>query len=588
MKHNFKRIGLALILSLLLYVFAPLATVHAEEITKIVIIHTNDTHARVFEDEYEGMGFAKISAIVKQMRQENPNTLLVDAGDTLHGLNIAILSRGESIVEFMNAMGYDAMVPGNHDFNYGYQRLIELSEMMDFPLISANIAKDGEPLFEPYIVKEIDGIKIAFIGLSTPETRYKTHPGNVKDLLFFDPITAASDMVLQLQSKADFIVVLSHLGIDKDSEVTSEMVANNVEGIDIIIDGHSHSVLPEGKVVGDTLIVQTGEHTKNLGIIEIEFLNKKAVSIKAGLISKEEARNIQPDEEIAKLISKVEEDYAKITSVKIAEAAVRLDGEREHVRTRETNLGNLVTDAIISGTGADIAIVNGGVIRASIEPGDITVGDVIMALPFADYVVVKEVSGKDVIAALEHGTSSYPEPKGAFPQVGDMTFQIDITKPLGQRVTDVRIAGEPIDPEKMYRLALTDFLASGGDEYYMFPQYETLLELSNISELVIDYIKELGYIDVSEEGRIAVIGVPQETRGEETSLQGEPMEIAESANFEKPAAAVQERSYVVKPGDVLWRIAEMFGTTWEKLADYNGLENPHLIFPGQTICIPAI
>ena len=129
------------------------------------------------------------------------------------------------------------------------------------------------------------------------------------------------------------------------------------------------------------------------------------------------------------MISKVEEDYAKITSVKIAEAAVRLDGEREHVRTRETNLGNLVTDAIISGTGADIAIVNGGVIRASIEPGDITVGDVIMALPFADYVVVKEVSGKDVIAALEHGTSSYPEPKGAFPQVGDMTFQIDITKP---------------------------------------------------------------------------------------------------------------------------------------------------------------
>jgi len=590
MKHSFKRLSLVLILTLLIYVLSPFTAAFAQDSIKVVIIHTNDTHARVFEDDYEGMGFAKIAAKVKQIRQENPNTILVDAGDTLHGLSIATLSEGESIVKIMNALGYDVMAPGNHDFNYGYQRLIELSEMMDFPLISANITKDGQLLFEPYTIVEVAGIKIAFFGLTTPETAYKTNPNNVKDLVFLDPIVAAQDMVQQLQGKADFIVALSHLGIDKDSEITSEMVAEKVHGIDIIIDGHSHTALDGGMKVGDTLIVQTGDHTRNLGIVEIEFDNKEAVNINASLFSKEEALEIQPDEEIANLISQIEEENTKITSVKIGETLVRLDGEREHVRTRESNLGNLVADAVIKGSGADIAIVNGGDIRASLEPGDITVGDIIKVLPFANYLVVKEIKGKDVVAALEHGTSSYPEPKGGFPQVGGMSYKIDLSKPVGQRVTDVRVAGEPIDPEKIYKLAITDFLAAGGDEYYMFTSCKTILEFSSLNELVINYIKELGTVDVKEEGRIVVIEAPQEAVAEETPSVVEPIPAPQPVPVpveQHAAAAIQEKSYVVKPGDVLWKIAERFGTTWQKLAEYNKLKNPHLIFPGQIILIPA-
>lgn len=600
--RNFKRISLILVLAMLISVVAPFAAI-AKESSKIIIVHTNDSHARVFEDQYEGMGFAKIAAKVNLLKEENPNTILADAGDTLHGLPIATISEGESIVKLLNAMGYDVMVPGNHDFNYGVERLVELSEMMDFPLITANIQKDGRPLFEPYIIKEVDGIKLAFFGLSTPETAYKTNPLNVADLDFVDPVDVANDMVKALEGKADFVIALTHLGVDEDSKDTSIKVAENVKGIDLIIDGHSHTTFPEGKKVGDTLIVQTGEHTKNLGIVEIEFEDKKAISTKVSLFTKKEAAEVNEDEKIKGLIDSIEEENKEITSVIVGESAVRLDGEREHVRCRESNLGNLIADATLKASGADMAIVNGGNIRTSIEPGDITAGDIIEVLPFGNYVVVIEISGKDVITALEHGTSSYPETKGGFPQVAGITYTIDTTKPAGQRVTNVKVAGNPIDPDKMYTLAINDFLAVGGDEYTMFPKCKTVVEMSSLNEIVIDYIKELGTIDIQEEGRITIIKAKEDTAPEpeetptseaepepksEPETKPEPKSEPKPVPVEKPAAAVaEEKTYIVNPGDVLWKIAEKFGMTWEKLAEYNRLKNPHLIFPGQKILIPV-
>lgn len=587
MKHYFKKISLILVLTLVLSVITPFATVFADNKTQIIIAHTNDTHARVFEDEYDGMGFAKISAKVKQLKKENPNTLLVDAGDMLHGLPIATLSRGESIVKLMNAMGYDVMVPGNHDFNYGFDRLLQLSKMMNFPLIAANVQKNGENVFKSYIIKEIDGIKFAFFGLVTPETAYKTNPNNIKDLDFLDPIKVSKEIVERLKGKVDFIIAVSHLGLDKDSRYTSEKVAQEVDGINLIIDGHSHTALPKGQKIGETLIVQTGEHTKNLGIVEIEFEDKKPISTQASLFTKEEATKLQADEEITKLISDIEEDNKKITSIKVGKTSVKLDGEREHVRTRESNLGNLITDAIIKASNADISIVNGGDIRASLEPGDITIGDIIKVLPFANYLVVKEISGKDIIAALEHGTSSYPEPSGGFPQVGGMSYKIDLSKPIGNRITDVKVNGKPIELDKTYKLGINDFLAAGGDGYEMFPKCKTVLELPSLNELVIDYIKEIGTIDIEEEGRITIIN-DQQTALEikpEPKVKSKPKTIP----VEKPAAAVtqKEKTYIVKPGDVLWKIAKKFGVSWKILSDYNNLKNPHLIFPGQKILIPT-
>lgn len=554
-------------------IVAPLnSTVFAEEAEKqIIIVHTNDTHSRLKEGDYDGMGFAKIATKVKEIRKENENVLLLDAGDTLHGLPIATISKGETVIGIMNSMGYDAMVLGNHDFNYGYDRLVELKDMMKFPMIVSNVVKeDGTVDFKPYEIKEIAGIKIGIFGLTTPETKYKSNPKNTEGVNIEDPVEVAKEMVSKLKEEnVDMIIALSHLGLDEDSEVKSSDVAEKVEGIDIIVDGHSHSVLEEGKVVGDTLIVQTGEYDKNLGVVKVEIKDGKILSKQASLFTKEEAAEIEEDSEIKGLIDEIDNKNEEITSVLVGKSKVKLDGERELVRAGETNLANIITDAMLKASGAEVAITNGGGIRASIEAGDIKMGDVIQVLPFGNYLVVKEVKGIDILNALEHGTSSYPETKGAYPQVAGMTFKLDPSKEAGKRVYDVKVGENPLDINKTYKLATNDFMAVGGDEYTMLAEGKVLAEYPALDEIVAEYIKGLGTIDQKAEGRITVIGE------------------APVVEPEAPKVEVKEETYVVKPGDVLWKIAEKFAKTWEELAEYNKMKNPHLIFPGQHIMIPA-
>ena len=554
-------------------IVAPLnSTVFAEEAEKqIIIVHTNDTHSRLKEGDYDGMGFAKIATKVKEIRKENENVLLLDAGDTLHGLPIATISKGETVIGIMNSMGYDAMVLGNHDFNYGYDRLVELKDMMKFPMIVSNVVKeDGTVDFKPYEIKEIAGIKIGIFGLTTPETKYKSNPKNTEGVNIEDPVEVAKEMVSKLKEEnVDMIIALSHLGLDEDSEVKSSDVAEKVEGIDIIVDGHSHSVLEEGKVVGDTLIVHTGEYDKNLGVVKVEIKDGKILSKQASLFTKEEAAEIEEDSEIKGLIDEIDNKNEEITSVLVGKSKVKLDGERELVRAGETNLANIITDAMLKASGAEVAITNGGGIRASIEAGDIKMGDVIQVLPFGNYLVVKEVKGIDILNALEHGTSSYPETKGAYPQVAGMTFKLDPSKEAGKRVYDVKVGENPLDINKTYKLATNDFMAVGGDEYTMLAEGKVLAEYPALDEIVAEYIKGLGTIDQKAEGRITVI------------------EEAPVVEPEAPKVEVKEETYVVKPGDVLWKIAEKFAKTWEELAEYNKMKNPHLIFPGQHIMIPA-
>lgn len=572
-------LSIALVLSMLIIpiqgtVFAE----DAEATSTITIVHTNDTHARLLEGKYDGMGFAKIATKVKEIKANNPNVLFLDAGDTLHGLPIATISKGEKVVELMNLMGYDAMVPGNHDFNYGADRLLELAEKAEFPVLAANVKKqeDGSTILKPYIIKELGGMKIGIFGVTTPETKYKSHPKNTEGLDILDPVETAKEIVKELkEQEVDMIICLSHVGLDEDSEVKSSDIAKNVEGIDVIVDGHSHSVLPEGELVGDTLIVQTGEYDKNLGIVNIEIKDGKVVNKTASLFTKEEAAELEEDAEVKAFIEGIEEANNEITSVEIGETKVKLDGEREHVRAGETNLANIITDAMIKASGADLAITNGGGIRASIEAGKITKLDVITVLPFGNQLTVLEVKGEDIVKALEHGTSSYPETKGAFPQVGGMTFTLDLSKEVGNRVTDVKIQGEPIDLNKNYKLATNDFMAAGGDGYEMFVGCKEIALYPALDEIVMDYISELGVIDQTVEGRFTVKEAPEVV--EEPVV--EPVE--------EVTEQVKEETYVVKAGDVLWKIAEKFNTTWEKLAEYNKLTNPHLIFPGQKILVPV-
>ncbi|MCP1160552.1 MULTISPECIES: bifunctional metallophosphatase/5'-nucleotidase [Bacillus] len=487
----------------------PAVSANAEESAagtkKITILHTNDSHGRAVESDNDGMGFAKISTLVKKFESENPNTLLLDAGDTFHGTNFATLNKGDSIAEIMNKVGYDGMAAGNHDFNYGYQRLLELEKKVVFPVLSANVKKqDGTRLLKPYEIKEVDGIKLGIFGLSTPETHYKTHPKNVEGLTFTDPAAEAREMVKELKAQnVDAIIAVTHLGIDESSTDTSIKVAKEAPGIDLIVDGHSHSVLVEGlKGENDTLIVSAGEYTKNLGTVELTFDGKKIVSKTAKLIKKEETADIVPDPAVEEVIKKIQSAQEEILSQVIGKTAVKLDGEREQVRGGETNLGNLITDAMVDVTGADMAITNGGGIRASIDAGDITKGDVITVLPFGNYIVTKKLKGLQIKAGIENGVSAYPDVKGAFPHVSGLTFAIDPSQPAGSRVHSMKIDGKAVDMNKEYVVATNDFMAAGGDEYTSFNDSPILNEYQALDEALINYIQKIGTVNAKVEGRV--------------------------------------------------------------------------------------
>lgn len=572
-KNSFKRMFTLALAASLAFSHAALANEAAqttEKVTKITLLHTNDSHSRVFEGQYDGMGFAKLSTLVKQQEEKNANTLLLDAGDTFHGQTFATLTRGESIAKVLNEVGYDGLAAGNHDFNYGYKRLLELAEMVEFPVLSANVVYEatGELVLPPYMIKEVDGIKLGIFGLSTPETHYKTHPKNVEGLKFTDPVAAANKMVAELNEKGvDAVIALTHLGTDESSTDTSIKVATGAPGIDLIIDGHSHTV--ENVGVSGTKIVSAGEYLKNLGVVELEFKGKELASMNASLITKEDAASIVPDADVQAVVETIETAQDAILAEVVGTTTVKLDGERDQVRKAESNLGNLITDAMLDATGADFALTNGGGIRASIDAGEITKGEIITVLPFGNYIQTKDITGKDIKAALENGASGYPANHGAFAQVAGLTYKIDETKPAGERVHSITIQGKPIHLNETYTMATNDFLAAGGDNYNMFKSLPHTGDYPALDEAVIQFIKAKGTITPAVEGRIVVEPVAGK------AIEKTPVPA-------KPAQAV----YIVKSGDTLSKIAKQYGTTWKALQRLNNLKNPNLIYPAQKIVVP--
>lgn len=549
----------------------------------LVILHTNDLHGRILEGRFDGMGFGRIATHVNEFRDMYDNVLLVDAGDTLHGLPIATLVQGESMVQVMNLVGYDVMAVGNHDFNYGQARLLELAAMADFPVLAANVYKaDGSRLLEPYVMKEMDGFTVAFFGLATPETLWKSHPAHVGDLTFGDPVTEARAMVDELSDMADVIIAIGHLGIDEETAPAhrSSTVAAEVDGIHLFVDGHSHSVLDEGIMYGDTLLVSAGYYGAYLGVVEIT-LAEGEVTAAARLISKEESEEVEEDAAVMALVEVLDEAQQAVLAEVVGETTVELMGERDFVRAGETNLGNLLTDVMLHVSGADLAFSNGGGIRASVEAGPITRGDIISVFPFGNLIEVKEVTGAMMKEILEHGTSAYPEASGGFPHVGGMTYQIDLSRPVGDRIVNLMKDGEMLDMAATYQLATNDFLAAGGDGYDMLGELPTLRRMMALDEAIVEYLMEAGTISPAVEGRITTVGelpVVEEPEDMEEMPMPEPMP-------EMPA--MEYGVHVVQSGEVLWRIARQHMTTWEHLAELNQLANPHLIFPGQEIMYPA-
>ena len=481
--------------------------------TEIVFMFNNDVHGRVNDDSYSGsMGYATIKNIIDEVRANYDNTYLIAAGDMFHGTTFATLENGESVVEVMNAVGYDLMVPGNHDFDYGQDQLLVLEGLADFKLISSNIQYDVDDtdMFDPYYIEEFGDVKVGFFGITTPDTTYMTHPDNVIGLNFLDPIAQATMYVAELEEmEADVIVMLAHVGLDTSSSITTAEIIQAVDGIDIVIDGHSHSYLPQGTMVNDTVIVSTGEYNKNLGILSFTVEDGKIIEFNGILINADEAAvlDLGIDQDIQDIIDAIEVDQEVILSVLVGQTAVELDGVRDNVRSGETNLGNLIADSMIDVTSADIAITNGGGIRESIAAGDVTVGDIITVLPFGNIIVTVDLTGQEIIDTLEFATSAYPETDGGFPHVSGITFDINLNNAEGSRVENVMINSVAINVSTVYSVATNDFLAAGGDDFTILGDAVITGEYMGLHEALQSMFTVGVDVTIPTPGRITVIEI---------------------------------------------------------------------------------
>ena len=586
---RFMSLALSITMVLSLVLFNPISA-FADDAKELVILHFNDTHARVKSVEKDGVvtgvGFDRIAQYKQDLLKENPNVLMLDAGDTLHGQPIATLSQGESIVKILNLMGIDAFTPGNHDFNYGFARLQELEKMMNFPIVSANVMdKSGKEVFKPYVIKEMDGFKVGIFGLSTPETSYKTNPKNVETIDFTDTIAAAKKAVEALQKEnVDVIIALTHLGLDQGDD-TSDKVAEAVDGIDIVIDGHSHTTLEEGRMVKNTLIASTGEYDKAFGIVTLKIANGEVTEKSAKLMAAADTKDIVPHPDVVALLADIDKGLNEILSEKIGTSTVMLDGARENVRTKETNFGQLVADAMLDATGAEVALTNGGGIRASIEAGDITKNHIVTSFPFGNYLVTKEVKGKDIKAALEHGLSKYPEQNGGFPHVAGITFTFNTANPAGSRVSDLMIGGSPVDMEKAYLFVTNDFMAAGGDDYTMLKPYATVNEYAAFDEILVNYIKKMGTISTTLVPRMTV----NETAPAVPAPMPEPMPPMHHDGKVIVPSPVETMNYTVHHDMSIMELAMDHGFAWQHILVLNPeISNPMLkLKAGQVIKLPV-
>lgn len=359
----------------------------------ITIAHTNDIHARNSYDEYNRtIGFPKMKTILNNIGAD----LVLDAGDLFHGQAFATVENGESIARLVNAVGYDAMTPGNHDWNYGQEQLLKLEQIAGIPVMAGNVVKNSNEKFfnTDYMVKDVDGVKVGVFGVIDPMVYSSTNPALMQGIKYTDMYEYANRIVDELKPQCDVIVCLSHM-------VDHETFAKQVQDVDLLICGHLHVEMSEQ--VGDTLIVETGEYMHNIGEVQLTYSKsgKKLVSKEAGLISFEDAQQTAEDPEIKALVDEINGGQAEILNEVVGSTPVNLDGEKYHVRAFETNLGRVVTDTYLYETGADIAFENGGGIRSSIEAGDITKRDVVNVAPFGNIIVTKQVSGQDILDILE-------------------------------------------------------------------------------------------------------------------------------------------------------------------------------------------
>lgn len=471
---------------------------------QVIILHTNDVHSRVEPHGTDQIGGrVRVATLVDEVREMYgpEKVLLLDVGDAIHGMNIDNLFGGLPSIEIMNAMGYDAFTLGNHEFNYGQQVLAERIADAEFKTLAANVTKEDGSLFTDYsaMIKEVNGVKVGIIGFSPEDTPIVTHPKNVEGLVFHDPIAIAKQTVKIIRPEVDVLIALSHLGFNKDVEL-----AEAVPEFDLIVGGHSHTTLETAHEVNGVLIVQAHEYANNLGFVYLEVEGKEIVTRESFLIPAN--ADVEKHAQVQSIIDYWNGQLQERLGTVIGSSNISWDGERASVRTKETNLGNLVADVIRQAAGSDIAVTNGGGIRASIPAGDIRVADVYNTLPFDNSLVVVEMMGMDILEALEHGARLLPEQNGAFLQVSGITYEVDQNALPGGRVINVKVGGNRLAAGEYYTVATNDFLAAGGDGYETFLNANLVAETGiMLRDVMVDHIAAQGTVEEPEAGRIVIL-----------------------------------------------------------------------------------
>ena len=555
------------ILSLLLavaMVFSLAVTAHAEETEEktmdgqIVILHTNDVHGAI-------AGYAKVAALKDAYEAKGAYVLLMDAGDFIQGDPTVSVSEGATAVELMNMAGYDVVSMGNHEFDYGYENMKTLAATAEFPIVDANVLYNGKVAFEDNVVFTApDGTKIGVFGLDTPETATKAHPAKIQGVTFLAEdklFDCAKKQVAALEAEGcDYIVCLGHLGIDDESTGNRSIdLLKKVSGIDVFIDGHSHSTLGEVTAAAEaagitgTAVTSTGTKLENVGVVTI---NGESISATVTALADLTAEDADIAARAAAIQKEIDDDYGTV----FAKTEVALNGEKDPGnRTEETNLGDLICDALVwgakkNGETVDAAVTNGGGIRASIAAGNITKKDINTVLPFGNTLGIVKVTGAELLEALEASTYCTPAAIGGFPQVSGIEFTVDTTVAYDQgdlypgstyygpksiqRVTIETVGGKAFDPKATYSIATNDFLAAGGDTYYAFAAASVNYDLGiPMDEVVMDYITtELKGVVTAE-------------------AYGEPAgRITVELPFENPFADVAETSAYYD--GILWAVEE--------------------------------
>lgn len=516
MRSRHKLLALALSLALLLSLAVPVCAAETTTSTTkdltghIVILHTNDVHGGI-------AGYAKLAAVKESYTASGAYTLLVDAGDYIQGDPTVSASQGKTAIELMNSTGYDAATVGNHEFDYGYANLKTISAQANFPILAANVQYNGATAFDSHtIFTAANGKKIGVFGLETPETATKAHPAKIQGVTFVggqDMMKLAQTEVDTLKAAGcDYVICLGHLGIDAESTGNRSIdVLNAVTGIDVFIDGHSHSTLDQIKAatngtgkVGNAYLTSTGTKLANVGVVDIA--PDGTITTSNVPLDTLTAENADTAAVIQRIQQQIDADYGAV----FAQSEVQLNGEKAQVRTGETNLGDLITDAMLWQAGTlgekvDAAISNGGGIRASLSVGGLTKKDINTVLPFGNTLYLVKLTGAQLLEALEASTCSLPESIGAFPQVSGIEYTVNTGAKFSStenypgstygkpnavnRVTIQRVGGAAFDPAETYTIVTNDFLGAGGDTYYTFKSspvgYDTGVPLD---EVLMDYI----------------------------------------------------------------------------------------------------